>query len=127
MTKLPNDDDGPWSVVANVKKEIPYGPGGSEIKSGLKKFKAGAKVHIVGAYYGMAESITVIGQHRQSGKYISCTIKANTVENLRAKKIYSKSILDLLKNGENHNAGGKGFPTKEKAEQVAMTIANWAL
>ena len=51
------------------------GPEGSEIKSGLKKFKAGAKVHIIGAFYGTCEHIVVIGQHRHSGKYISCVIK----------------------------------------------------
>ena len=25
-----------WCIVANVKKEVPHGPGGKEIKYGLK-------------------------------------------------------------------------------------------
>ncbi len=85
MNKINNEI---WCVVGNVKKEIPYGPGGKEIKSGLKKFKAGAKLHIIDAYYGRAEYIIAIGQHRKSGKYISCAVRANTVENFRVKKIW---------------------------------------
>lgn len=114
-----------WCVVGNVKKEIPYGPGGKEIKSGLIKFKSGAKLHIIDAYYGMAENIIAIGQHRKSGEYISCTIRANTVENFRVKKIYSKRILELLEEGINRNAGGCGFATKEEAEIFMNTISKW--
>lgn len=125
LKKINQDNKEIWCVVGNVKKEIPYGPGGQEIKSGLKKFKAGAKVHIIDAYYGMAENIIVIGQHRNSGKYISCTIRANNVENLRVKKIYSKRILDLLDDGVNHNAGRCGFPTKERAEGFLSYISKW--
>ena len=114
-----------WCVVGNVKKQIPYGPSGQEIKSGLKKFKAGAKIHVIDGYYGMAENIVVIAQHRKSGKYISCTIRANTVENFRVKKIYSKRILELLEDGMNHNAGRCGFATKEKAEMFMNYISSW--
>ena len=63
-----------WSVVANIKQEFPYGPGAKETRVGLRKFKGGAKVYIVGAFYGMGESIVVIGQHRSGGKFVSCVI-----------------------------------------------------
>jgi hypothetical protein len=46
-----------WCIVANIKQEIPFGPGGIESKSGIKKFKAGAKVSIVGSYAGTCTSI----------------------------------------------------------------------
>jgi len=127
VSKTPHDEEAIWSVVANVKKEIPYGPNGSVVKSGLKKFKAGAKVHVIGAYYGLAEHVVVIGQHRQSGKYISCVVKANAIENLRVKKIYSKRILELLKNGNEHNTGEKGFASREEAEELAILIPKWVL
>jgi hypothetical protein len=124
---VPHDEESIWSIVANIKKEIPYGPQGSEIKSGLKKFKAGAKVHIIGAFYGMGEDIIVMGQHRKSGKYISCVIKVNTVENLRVKKIYSKKILELLKNDKDYQIAQRGFSSKEKAEELAILIPKWVL
>ncbi len=69
MNDTPHETD-LWSINANIKKEFPYGPGGLEIKSGLKKFKAGAKVYIVGAFYGVSEDIIVIGPHRKSGKFL---------------------------------------------------------
>jgi hypothetical protein len=35
-----------WCVVANVRKEIPFGPNGEESKRGVKKFRGGAKVYM---------------------------------------------------------------------------------
>ena len=113
-SKVTHHNEGTWSVLANIKKEIPYGPEGSEIKSGLKKFKAGAKVHIIDAFYGTCEHIVVIGQHRHSGKYISCVIKVDTVKNLRVKKVYSRKVLKLLERGTKYNCGAIGFPTQKK-------------
>ncbi|MCK5727518.1 MAG: hypothetical protein KAH22_11930 [Thiotrichaceae bacterium] len=114
-----------WAVIANIKNKIPYGSAGKEKKSGLKKFKAGAKVHIIGAFYGMGERLVVIGQHRNSGKYISCVISVTAVENFRVKKIYSKKILQLIENSNNHNTGETAFTTKEKAEELAKVIPVW--
>lgn len=125
MTMVNNVNKEIWCVVGNVKKEIPYGPGGGEMKSGLKKFKAGAKLHIFDAYYGMARNIVAIGHHRHSGKYIACTIRANTVENLRVKKIYSQRILELLADSINHHAGGSGFATQTEAESFMNAILSW--
>ena len=115
-----------WCVIENIKKEVPYGPGGKQIKSGLKKYKAGAKVHIISAFYGGCERIVVIGQHRNSGKYISCIISVKSVENLRVKKIYSKKILKLLEKSSNYNNGESAFPTKKEAEELASVIPIWA-
>jgi hypothetical protein len=114
-----------WAVIANIKNKVPYGPAGKEKKSGLRKFKAGAKVHIVGAFYGQCEHIVVVGQQRNSGKYISCVINVKAVENLRVKKIYSKKILQLLEKGTNYNTGETAFSTKEEAEELAKVIPVW--
>ena len=112
-----------WCIVANVKKEVPYGPGGAETKSGLKKFKAGAKVNIIGSYPGMCNDIIVVGQHRQSGKYIRCVIRAKNVENLRVKLIYSKSVIDLAR-GYQPN-GALMCTSKEGAYELAGLIPKW--
>ncbi len=112
-----------WCVVANVKQEVPYGPGGKEKKSGLRKFKAGAKLHLVGSYGGTCVNVIAIGQHRHSGKYIRVVININAVENLRVKKIYSKSVLDLL---EGYRPNGAFIRTSKKdAEDLKQIIPKW--
>ena len=113
-----------WCVVGNVKKEIPFGPGGSEMKSGLKLFKAGAKVHIIGSYPGVCEDIIALGHHRKSGKYIHCVIRATAVENLRVKRIYSKSMLQFLKDFRPN--GALISTSKEAANELAKIIPIWA-
>jgi hypothetical protein len=118
------DEDEYWCVMANIKHEIPYGPGGGEIKSGVKKFKAGAKVHIVGAYYGPAECVIVVGQHRKIGKYISCVIRATAVENLRVKKIYSPQIIEFLHSFKPN--GASITANKHQSEELMQIIPIWA-
>ncbi|WP_419904784.1 hypothetical protein [Kiloniella sp.] len=112
-----------WCVVGNVKKEIPFGPDGGELKSGLKHFKAGAKIHIVGSYSGGCENIIAIGHHRKSGKYIHCVIRVREVENLRVKIIYSKSILSFLCGFQPN--GAEIHTTQESAEYLAELISLW--
>ena len=109
-----------WCVVANIKEEIQFGTDGKEIKSGLKKFKAGAKVYIVYTGFGMNEHIVVIGQYRCSNKYISCIIKISAIENLRIKKVYSKRIIKMV---ENYNY--IEILTKEKAEKIYRILPSW--
>ena len=113
-----------WSVVANLKKQLPYGPEGKETRFGTQKFKAGAKIQIVGAYPGTCENIIAIGQHKKNGKFISCVIRADQVENLRVKLIYRPQILEFLKD---FNPNGAWLTTtKEYAEQLAKDIPIWA-
>jgi hypothetical protein len=113
-----------WCVVGNIKREIPFGSAGNEIKYGLKLFKAGAKVYIIGSYPGMCEDIIALGHHRKSGKYIHCVIRATAVENLRVKKIYSKSMLQFLKDFKPN--GALLSTSKEAARELAKTIPLWA-
>ncbi len=113
-----------WCIVANVKKEIPYGPGGEVIKSGLKKFKAGAKVSVVGSYPGMCESLVVIGQERNSGKYINCVVRADKIENMRIKRIYRPQTVEFLETF--YPNGAHMVRTKDEAENLCKAIPVWA-
>ena len=113
-----------WSVVANIKKDIPYGPEGSELKSGVKQFKAGARVDVVGSYNGSCVNVIAIGQHRKSGKFIHCVVKANVVENLRVKKIYRPQVIEFL--GEFNPNGALIVKTKSEAENLLNIIPLWA-
>ncbi len=112
-----------WCVVANIKKEIPFGPGGSEIKSGLKKFKAGSKVSVVGSYPGMCESLVVIGQERNSGKYINFVVRADKIDNLRVKRIFRPKTLEFLKTFQPE--GAHMVRTKEEALSLCKVIPKW--
>jgi len=113
-----------WCVVANIRKELPFGPGGREVKIGTSKFKGGAKVQIVGAYHGMCEDVIAIGQHKKTGKFISCVIRANQIENLRVKMVYRPQMLEFLKSFKPN--GACLTKTKEYAEQLASEIPVWA-
>ncbi len=115
-----------WCVAANIKKEIPYGPGGAEIKRGVRLYRGGAKIHIIGAYRGMAEKVVVIGQHRKSGKYVSCAVHINKIENFRVQKIYSKRILSMLKNAHKYNTGEAGFSSESESELFMQMIKSWS-
>jgi len=44
--------DGVWCVVANIKREHPFGEGGIETKTGTRQFRGGTKVYIGGCYAG---------------------------------------------------------------------------
>ena len=123
MSEIPKEEF--WCVAANIKKELPFGPGGLEIKIGLKKFKGGAKVLIVGGYYGMCESVVVTGQHRDTGKYISCIIGANTIENFRIKKIYSPQIIEFL--GDFKPNGAYMVSSKGIAKDFLEFMPKWAV
>ena len=74
-----------WLITANVIEERKCGEGGHEMRRGTKHFRGGAKVYIVGAYWGMCESVIVIGHHRASGKYVQMTLQKRYLENLRMK------------------------------------------
>jgi hypothetical protein len=112
-----------WSIVANIKREIPYGEGKTETRIGTKQFKGGAKVYIVGSYPGMCDSLIVIGQNKHTGKFIRSIIGVTTVENFRVKLVYGKAVLNLC-NQEAPN-GAMIIKTKEDAEHLEKLIPEW--
>ncbi len=112
-----------WSVVANIKQEIPYGEGGAETRIGTKQFKGGAKVHIVGSYPGMCDSLIVIGQNKHTGKTIRSVVSVKGVENLRIKNVYGDAAIELY-NQEAPN-GASMISSKEDAESLEKIIPEW--
>jgi hypothetical protein len=63
--------EGVWSIVANIKKEHPFGPGGAETKIGTRQFRGGTKVYIAGCFPGTCDAVVAIGLHRKSRKLIT--------------------------------------------------------
>ena len=87
-----------WCVVANVVASRPYGPGGDQVRRGLRLFAGGAKVHVVSGFGGDGwETLTVIGHHRKAGKYLTVHIRAEHLTNWRVKPVYSPAVLAAMR------------------------------
>jgi len=107
-----------WAAVGNVKD--PCFIDGGEPNHGTKHFRAGAKVYVIDAFWGTLDSVTLIGQHRKSRRFICIALKAKHVENLRVKLVYSPAVRRLA---ENH-FGTRPLPTREDAERLCG-LTNW--
>jgi hypothetical protein len=112
--------EGIWCVVANIKRDHPYGPGGAELRSGTRQFRGGTKVYIAGCYAGMCDSVTAIGLHRKSRKFIRCIVNVTHVENFRVKLVYHPRVLELIEQDEEC-----WIRTKEQAETWAAAFPEW--
>jgi hypothetical protein len=125
-----------WGVAANIVEERLYGKGGLETKRGTRKFHGGAKVYMVGAFWGMGgEKVVVVGHFRGKNPYITSVIGAELVENFRPELIYSPMIIEKIL--KPHYSVIHPHPThyeqpqpisKEEAEQIAATytsLAQW--
>lgn len=83
-----------WCPTANMTRERPYGPGGSEIKHGSKHFAPGAKLHILRVVGGAAHTqVRVIGRHRASHRYVTMIVRADWLTNWRVDLVYSPHVI----------------------------------
>ncbi|MFO0806728.1 MAG: hypothetical protein U0791_26785 [Gemmataceae bacterium] len=109
-----------WCVVANIKREHPFGPGGTETRVGTRKFRGGTKVYIAGCYPGTCDAVLAVGLHRNSRQFISCVVDVMYVENFRAKLAYHPAVIQLIKSDDRC-----WIKTKEEAEQYAAAFPGW--
>jgi hypothetical protein len=112
--------EGLWCVVANVKKQRPFGHGGAETKIGTRQFRGGTKVYIAGCYAGNCQSVVAIGLHRKSRRFITCVVHVKLVENFRVKLVYHPKVIEMIKQDERC-----WFQTKEDAEKWAAAFPEW--
>lgn len=94
------DNSEVWCVVASIKKEHEFGPGGEETRIGTRQFRGGTKVYISGCYPGMCDSVVAIGLHRKSRRFIVCVVNVKHVENFRAKVVYKPRVIELIRTDE---------------------------
>ena len=111
-----------WTVVANIVPEREFGPEGNEIKYGTKSFCPKTKVYIIGWHPGMCESIIVVGLARKPRKFVTMTIRADWVENLRVKLAYNPAVIKKIH--EFHGAD-QTYLTKEFVNEMFNTIPIW--
>jgi hypothetical protein len=112
--------EGVWCIIANIKREHPFGPGGAETKVGTRQFRGGAKVCISGCYPGTCDAVVAIGLHRKSKKFITCIVDVMHVENFRVKLVYHPRVLELIQRDDRC-----WIRTKEDAETWAKAFLGW--
>jgi hypothetical protein len=86
-----------WCVAASIVEERVYGPSGSWRSRGTKHFLPGAKIYIVSSYWGMgSETVTVVGRHRRSHRYITIDLAISCLTNLRVELVYSPYVIEQI-------------------------------
>ena len=106
-----------WCVVANIKRQHPYGPDGKDTKSGTRQFRGGTKVYIAGNHEG---TLVAIGLHRKSRRFITCMAHINHFENFRVKQVFHPKVIRRICNDE------RCFRrTRQDAEDLMQAIPDW--
>lgn len=120
VSKNSKTDEGIWCVVANIKKEHPFGPRGEDVKRGTRQFRGGTKVYIAGCYAGTCDGVVAIGLHRKTRRFITCVVNVKHVEDFRVKLVYHPRVLELIQRDERC-----WFRTKDDAETWAKAFPEW--
>ncbi|MGW6947572.1 hypothetical protein [Streptomyces xanthophaeus] len=109
-----------YAVVANVRREVPYGPEGTEVRSGTKHFPAGGKVWLATPCWdlGFGDALAV-GRHRGSPRLIGVVARVIHLENFRVRAVYSP---DLDRRLSTYPGTGL-WADRERAEEQAV---RWA-
>jgi hypothetical protein len=111
-----------WLITANVVQMRPFGEGGTETKIGTKHFRGNAKIYIIDAYWGMCETVTVIGHHRATGCYVKMDLPLRYLKDLRMSLCYSPKVIELT---AEHWARLHGIPSKEHWEERILVLQSW--
>ena len=111
---------GLWCVVANIKRDHPFGLFGVESKSGTHQFRGGTKGYLAGCYHRTCESVVAVDPHRQTRKFITCVVDVQHVEGFRAKVAYHPKVVELIKADDRC-----WIRTREEAEKWAAAFPEW--
>src|SRR5258708_2331288 len=122
-----------WAIVANVREEMPVGPGMQEMRRGTKKFNAGAKIYFIGVDWTDFEwRIGVVGHYRGKKGYITDVLFPWYVTNWRVELIYSPHLTRLLARGQHIGGNWRKWEadssseSKAKAEQLAKVLSDYS-
>ena len=118
-----------WCVVANVVASRPYGPGGDQLRRGLRLLSGGAKVYVISGFGGDGwETLTVIGHHRKAGKYVTVHVPTEHLTNWRVKPVHSPAVVAAMREELGDYLGarfvaGRPDPTTEDYRDVLIAEA----
>jgi hypothetical protein len=84
-----------WSLVANIVDSRRYGPGGAEIRRGLRIFTGGAKVYLAGRFH-CPDALPVVGLSRRPHRLVNAVVHARFLTNWRMRMVYSPTVVRAL-------------------------------
>jgi len=113
-----------WCAVANIKKEIVSGEE-HQIKNGTKHFRGGAIIYVIDAYWGMCNSVTVIGHHRKTGRFITIDLNHSRLEKLRLDLVYSPTVISLIYRHFDSKWGDKLCYSEDYAKKIVEGVSLW--
>ncbi|GAA2794514.1 SCO4402 family protein [Crossiella cryophila] len=117
-----------WCVVANVAAETAHGPGGQEIRQGLKHFAPGAKVWVLPPQWGDGgDNVMVIGRHRGRGpgRLTRMVVARVHLTDFRVQGVYRAAVhRELIRPWQtdpywNWAEPFRQWESREEAEQIA--------
>ncbi|BEL12679.1 hypothetical protein Q0Z83_108700 [Actinoplanes sichuanensis] len=87
-----------WCVVANVVAETANGPGGLEIRAGVKRFPAGAKVWVLPPMWANdSDRLMAVGHHHGRGhRLVRVPVRRRHLTGFRVRMIYSPAVLRAI-------------------------------
>jgi hypothetical protein len=87
-----------WCVVANVATETANGPGGLEIRAGVRHFPAGAKVWVLPPMWANdSDRLMVVGHHRGRGhRLVRVPVLWRHLTGFRVRMIYSPAVMRAI-------------------------------
>ena len=113
-----------WALVGNIVNKHEYGEN-HEIRYGARKFSGGTRV-VLGpqCWSDGYEQVNVIGLSRYSRKYKKSVIRRNLITNFRIKKIYSPTILRIMKETEDNDCHCEWWDNTEESYRQIIELAN---
>lgn len=82
-----------WMVVANVIQLRRHGECG-RIRKGVKRYRAGTKVYVLGAFQGMAQNVSVVGLGRR-GRWTITIVPVWQLCRFRSQRVYKPRVLGV--------------------------------
>jgi len=112
-----------WLAAANVVQARWAGETPEKLL-GTKHFRPGAKVHVVGEYGGMTETVTVVGRSRQ-GRYITVDLDVWLLTNFRAQVVYSPVVLARAENHWENPTSPAVTDSRDAVEEKIRWYESW--
>ena len=102
-------------VIANIRRDVPYGPGGTLTKQGHRRFSPGTKVYVLAPSWDWVSHGTFecVALRRRSHRFVSQVIDRKFLVSWRIKRVYNPNLVSVLA----RNRLGQGW-SQSLAERV---------
>jgi hypothetical protein len=125
-----------WTLVANVVETRRYGPGGQEVRRGVRIFSGGAKVYLAGMFH-CVHALPVVGLSRHPHRLVNAAVDARFLTNWRVRLVYSPAVmralsmadvgLDLPYRYRRARDLGADAPVDQSTEDYRAWLDEWAV